>query len=74
MLKHALHRESIQGALEDYLLSNATPGVPQETIWEALKVVVRGHIIALSAADNTLRREKRSELERAVGALEDAHK
>ena len=45
-----------------------------ETIWEALKAVIRGHIIAISTADNKLRKEKHGELEKEVGALEAAQK
>ena len=45
-----------------------------ETLWEALKAVIREYAISLSAADNKLRREKRGELEKEVAALENIHK
>ncbi|KAJ1083360.1 hypothetical protein NDU88_003519 [Pleurodeles waltl] len=46
---------------------------PVVGVWEALKAVVRGHFIALAAHANTLRKEKRHQLEAQIKELEERH-
>ncbi|KAJ1181229.1 hypothetical protein NDU88_006439 [Pleurodeles waltl] len=65
--------ESIRRAITDYLSFNDDGNTCMGTLWEALKAVVRGEVMSLSARDNKARREIREELEQRVAALERSH-
>ncbi|KAJ1140200.1 hypothetical protein NDU88_006558 [Pleurodeles waltl] len=66
--------ESLRRAITDYLSLNDDGNTRLETLWETLKVVVRGEVMSLSARDNRARREQRAVLEQKVAALERSHK
>ncbi|XP_040267053.1 small conductance calcium-activated potassium channel protein 3-like [Bufo bufo] len=39
----------LEQKLKDFFIDNATPGMPQTTLWETHKVVIRGELIALGS-------------------------
>ncbi|KAJ1209461.1 hypothetical protein NDU88_004839 [Pleurodeles waltl] len=57
-----------------FLAENDTPETSIATLWENLKVVVRGQFIAIAARQNALRRDKRQQLEDDIRALEETHR
>ncbi|KAJ1090835.1 hypothetical protein NDU88_003963 [Pleurodeles waltl] len=60
-------------AITQYLVANDTPEVSAATLWEALKAVIRGQIIAIVARLNKARRTKRQQLEDEIRTLEATH-
>ena len=74
ILQHAKHMESLHKSISNYFAENSLPETFKTTLWEALKAVVRGQIITISASDNRFWREKRLELESEVANLESIHK
>ncbi|KAJ1108150.1 hypothetical protein NDU88_005532 [Pleurodeles waltl] len=56
-----------------YLQTNDTGHTPLASVWEALKLVIRGELTAISA-DSHCRKEKRAALDKEVADLESAHK
>ncbi|KAJ1096974.1 hypothetical protein NDU88_002104 [Pleurodeles waltl] len=59
----------ISKAISTYLKCNDTADTPLPLLWDALKEVMRGEFIGISAADNELRREKRAQLQQQVTEL-----
>ncbi|KAJ1130094.1 hypothetical protein NDU88_008450 [Pleurodeles waltl] len=56
-----------------YLSINDTSETSLAVVWEALKAVVRGQFIAIAARANTLRKEKRRQLEARIKEMEGQH-
>lgn len=72
-----LHRpdvvKQISKALQDYLSVNDNSKTQIATLWDALKAVVRGEFIAITASDNKIRSEKREQLTHQTQELERIH-
>ncbi|KAJ1203632.1 hypothetical protein NDU88_007416 [Pleurodeles waltl] len=64
----------IKDMVSHYLAENDTPETSIATLWDTLKVVVRGQFIAIAARQNALRRDKRQQLEDDIRALEETHR
>ncbi|KAJ1188732.1 hypothetical protein NDU88_005489 [Pleurodeles waltl] len=64
----------ISNAISTYLEFNDTADTPLPLLWDALKAVIKGEFIGISAVDNKLRREKRAHLQQQVMELEKIHK
>lgn len=72
-----LHNKSIEHQiatrLQDYFHHNDTTDVTITTVWEAMKTVIRGELIAISAAENKARKDIRAQLTAQVQELERVH-
>ncbi|KAJ1192202.1 hypothetical protein NDU88_001514 [Pleurodeles waltl] len=66
--------QAVAGPLEDFVVRLFRHVGPIATLWETLKVVVRGQIIVIAARQNTVRCDKRQQLEDDIQALEETHR
>ncbi|KAJ1195476.1 hypothetical protein NDU88_004756 [Pleurodeles waltl] len=66
--------KQIEQAISRYLALNDVPGCSVSLLWEALKAVIRGELIAITATDNKIRKEKRETMTKQVLDLEQIHK
>ncbi|KAJ1155428.1 hypothetical protein NDU88_008158 [Pleurodeles waltl] len=64
----------IKDTVSHILAENDTPESSIATLWESLKVVIRGQFIAIAARQNALRCDKRQQLEDDMQALEETHR
>lgn len=64
----------IKQKITDYLEFNDTGETAFASVWEALKLVLRGEFMAISAAEKRRRVERRAALNQEVAELEQIHK
>jgi hypothetical protein len=64
-----LVREEIQKEIEDFLECNENEGITYPNIWDTMKAVLRGKLIALSAFIEKLKRAYTSSLTAHLKAL-----
>ena len=74
LLRSHIHVKEIRETIKEYLSLNDNTETSVATQWEALKAVVRGRCMAISASMNKVRKQKREELEQETRALEQEHK
>lgn len=60
--------------LEEFLETNDTGEVSDSTLWETVKVVMRGHIISFEASKKKEQRRRLSEIENALPILEQSYR
>lgn len=72
-----LHRQGVVSQLttciKQYLTLNDQPDTSLASLWGALKAVIRGELISISAAETKERKEKRATLTAQVTELERVH-
>lgn len=62
LLSDAGFCQYIAKAIDDFLLTNQSDSVSPSTLWETLKVVLRGHTISFSASRNKERKQAQEKL------------
>ncbi|KAJ1189301.1 hypothetical protein NDU88_006049 [Pleurodeles waltl] len=65
---------SLKKVIVPYLQTNDTGDTSLASVWEALKLVIRGELIEISAEDNRHGKVNRAALEKEVVDLETVHK
>ena len=74
LLKLDSSSSKIKEAFVDYLKFNDTSDTPVALLWDAMKAVIRGTCMGISAGLNKDRRAKREELTNSVKEMEREHK
>ncbi len=64
----------ISGKITEYLETNNTSDVSDATLWEAFKVVVRGHIISYESSIKKLNKERLLEIDSELSQLEMSYR
>ena len=59
---------------DPYINTNDTDDVDDSTLWEAMKAVLRGHIISYEAAERRKSKEKLTEIDKQLSNLETLYK
>lgn len=67
-------KEQIKGEIHFYLETNDRGDVSPPILWDALKAVLRGKIIAISSYKKKMRNKKLGELQNKLKELEKKHK
>lgn len=63
----------ISGAIDEFLSFNRTDCISPSTLWETLKVVIRGEIISYSTSRNKERKKKEQELISAIKKIDNQY-
>lgn len=59
--------------IDFFMDTNRTPGISASTLWETLKVYLRGEIISYTTYENKLKKDKLSMLTRRIAQLDNAY-
>ena len=60
----------INKVIDEFLINNQKDNVSPSLLWETLKAVIRGEIIAFSSLQNKVRREKQDKLLKSIRELD----
>lgn len=74
LLNNKLTTEQIKAEIESYIVNNDNGEVSPVILWDALKAVLRGKIIAISTARKKAKEHKLKMLEEKLKNLEENHK